>query len=1160
VADPFWERVREVFHAVSAAPRNERTAMLAEACGDDAALREEVESLLAAHDSADDFLEPEQPERPSFDSGDFVSNRYRIVRLLGSGGMGEVYEAEDRELHESVALKIIRPEIAASPRILARFRREIQLARRVTHPNVCRIYDVSHHLARSGAGTAERRISFVSMELLPGRTLAAQLRASGRMTTSGALPIVRQLAAGLDAAHAVSVVHRDFKSANVMLTESDAGVPRAVITDFGLAHDTGSSAAAGDMRLTDTGMVVGTPSYMAPEQLDQGPLTPATDVYALGVVMFEMVTGRLPFDGNTPMSIAMSRLANPAPSPRRYVPGLDVRWEAVILRCLERDPALRYQRAAEVAAALEEGTPLPRLPRAPAKPSRAARAAVIGGATAAAMALIAFLQYRESHTPAAVTTSSVAGTASPAAAFKPRRAVAVLGFRNLSARGDQRWLSDAFSELLSTEISAADTLRLVPRDDVEHLESDYALRDGEAPRDVLPRIRERLGTDVVVSGSYLAATGGAANDLRLDVRLQDAASGEVVGTISETGTQADLLGLVSRVGTRLRQGLGAAPLSSEAKEGLRASTPANAEAARLYVEGLSKARRYDWLAARALFENAVAKEPGYPMSRSALAEAHWNLGSEEKAIAEADKALSLAAHLGREERLTLEARADVFHKRWDAAIEINRSLLTFYPDDVPYGLRLGTTQISAGKANDALATVAKLRALPPPLGDDPGIDLIAADAYAALHDPKRELEAAQRAQAAGAKRNMRTVVARATANQAYAYRDLAQLDRSVALLRESAQLYEAAGDRAGAARSQSNLGLSLWSRGNLKEAEALLEQALAIHRQTGQRSFESRTLNNLGMIRFTKGDIDGAEQAFTSALAVERESNFVTMLSLTIGNLGGVHQVRGDLDGAQKLYAEAIEAARRTDDHFGELTATVNSAETLRLRGRVAESKAQYDRATALARQLQNAATESYILAGLGELALVRGDLPEATRLHNAALAMRQKANERLSVAQSQTMLANVALESKKPAEAMLHDAIAMLAKEGAVEDEAAAHEVLARALLARGAAAEARQELERARTLAKGSKTVTLLAAIAATDARLLLAAGQADAAAARAEESASIAKRGQLLAAELDARLVAADADAKRGHTAAAAATRAQVRTRGQAAGLLLVSRKAA
>jgi serine/threonine protein kinase/tetratricopeptide (TPR) repeat protein len=1161
--DPYWEKVRSIFQAAGELPPEEWAAYLDKACAGDEDVRQEVESLLASHEQATDFLEREPRQRLSFAPGDLLAGRYRIERLLGSGGMGEVYAAEDRELHESVALKIIRPEIASNPRILARFKREIQLARRVTHPNVCRIYDVAHHLSRSDAGVPEKKLSFVSMELLHGRTLAARLRDGGLLATSEALPIVGQLAAGLDAAHAASIIHRDFKSANVMLVPpGDGGPPRAVITDFGLAHEAGKTVDAA--RLTDTGMLIGTPDYMAPEQLEDGPLSPATDVYALGVVMFEMVTGRLPFDGTTPLSIAVSRLKQAAPSPRRWVPDLDARWEVVILRCLDRDPARRYQSAGEVAAALESSAPMPKRPRtAPVSVlPRLWRTLLITAIGAIVFAIPLVTRRLPSSTPAGVPANAAAQKQPAAPAVKPRRTVAVFGFRNLSTRPDEAWLAGAFAEMLTTELSASETLRLVPGDDVERLRSDLSLHEGESiGSPLLPRIRERLGTDVVVSGSYLALEGGPSKQLRVDVRVQDAASGELVGTVSESGTQGDLLGLVSRLGLKLRDELGASPLTAEASAGVRASFPKNAEAARLYVEGLARLRRFDLLTARSLLEQSSAEEPDYPMSHSALAEALWNLGIEDKATAEADRALVLATHLGREERLTIEARANVFHKQWEKAIEIYSSLLTFYPDDLPYGLRLGLTQVSAGKAKDALVTMDKLRALPAPLRDDPGIDLVSADAWQTLHDPRNALAAAKRAEAIGRASNMRSVVARARADQGYANRDLGNLDLSAALLQEAAKMYEEIGDRAASARCLSNLALTLWNRGDLKAAEPMLEQALAIQRQMGSRSFESRTLNNLGILRFSRGDIDGAEKAWSEALTVERESNFVTMIAVTLSNLGGVKQVKGDLDGALALYAQAMEVSRKTDDSTGELTAMVNTAEVLRLRGDLARSQTRYADAQLLARKLGRPQEEAYIIAGLGELALCRNDLMEARRQHTVALNMRRQHNEKLALAQSQVMLANVSLEEARAADAVtpLREAIASFAKESDNDDEAGAHETLARALLAQSKTAEAAQELAAARKAAKDSRTISVLSAIAATEARVLLAQGRAADAAPPAQQALTLAMKSQLAAAALDARIVVAEVESRRGNGRQANALLARVRETAEEEGLLLFVKKA-
>jgi eukaryotic-like serine/threonine-protein kinase len=278
-----------------------------------------------------------------FAPGALLAERFRIVRFLGRGGMGDVYEAEDEEVQGRVALKTVRAEIAATPGALERFAREIHLARKVTHPNVCRIFDISHH------GQGEERVTFLTMELLAGETLEARLKRDGPLRESEALPVVRQMVEGLAAAHRAGVVHRDFKPANVMLVPEEGGEVRPVVTDFGLAH--GGEPAGGGLTLY--GDILGTPSYMAPEQVTGGTVTPVTDVYALGVVLYEMVTGSVPFKGDTALSTAVKRIKEPPPPPHLQAPGLDPAWEAAILRCLAVEPRDRFGSVREAVAALE---------------------------------------------------------------------------------------------------------------------------------------------------------------------------------------------------------------------------------------------------------------------------------------------------------------------------------------------------------------------------------------------------------------------------------------------------------------------------------------------------------------------------------------------------------------------------------------------------------------------------------------------------------------------------------------------------------------------------------------------------------------------------------------------------------------------------------------
>jgi serine/threonine protein kinase len=286
------------------------------------------------------------PSRPTFLPGDLVGERYRIARLVGAGSTGEVHEAVDQALGGAVALKTLKHGFSNQPVLLERFRREIQNARRVTHPNVCRIFDMGVHRV----GNQQR--FFLTMEMLVGESLAAHLAARPALTAAEALPLLSQIAAGLQAAHDSGVMHRDLKPGNVMLLANTAP-PRAVITDFGLAI----SVDQVGMGLTESSELIGTPEYMAPEQTEPASVTPATDVYALGIIAYEMLAKQAPFEpGTTPVATVLKR-RHEAPRPlRRAAPSVTPLWDAAILRCLDREPKRRFQRPVDFILALQLGS------------------------------------------------------------------------------------------------------------------------------------------------------------------------------------------------------------------------------------------------------------------------------------------------------------------------------------------------------------------------------------------------------------------------------------------------------------------------------------------------------------------------------------------------------------------------------------------------------------------------------------------------------------------------------------------------------------------------------------------------------------------------------------------------------------------------------------
>jgi tetratricopeptide (TPR) repeat protein len=340
------QRVLEILQTALDLADSEIEGFLRQECGSDEALYQELRRVLREKARTGILDRPllvapsagDAPPPPVFRPEQVVADRFRILRFLGRGGMGEVYEAVDLELRIRVALKTLLPAIAADGRMISRFKREIQLSRKVSHPNVCRVFDLARHPA---AGSPGETTFFLTMEFLAGETLAAKLRRDGPMSLADAEPLIEQAAGALDAAHRAGIVHRDFKPSNVMLVD-DGGKLRAVVTDFGLAR---GPALPEEATVTLTGHLMGTPDYMAPELLRGGPASAASDVYAFGVVVYQMLTGRKP-----PRSGA-SAASDTA------IKELPASWRRMILGCLEEDPAKRCRSAGDALAVLRQRKP-----------------------------------------------------------------------------------------------------------------------------------------------------------------------------------------------------------------------------------------------------------------------------------------------------------------------------------------------------------------------------------------------------------------------------------------------------------------------------------------------------------------------------------------------------------------------------------------------------------------------------------------------------------------------------------------------------------------------------------------------------------------------------------------------------------------------------------
>lgn len=1151
-----WETIKTLFDSALQEDFSRRSSFLQERCPD-ASLRAEVERLLVEHEQAGSFLstpvlgnvQPNlEPPKQLLSEGELLAGRFRIIRFIAAGGMGQVYEAEDQELRERVAVKTIRPDILAQQSAVARFKREVHLARQVTHPNVCRIFDLFRQAAKSGK--AEDEIVFVSMELLNGQTLSGHLRTAGAMSEFEALPLIRQMAAALSAAHAAGIVHRDFKPGNVVLVEtSGQQIPRAVVTDFGLAAQ---SLMPDETVSVSTGQhILGTPAYMAPEQLEGRLATAASDIYAFGLVIYEMLTGAQPFQGDTPMSAALKRLSEDPIPPRKLQPSLSPVWEGTILRCLERDAARRPSTAEEIIKGLSSDDSTVFVRSAPRKTVARPLAFGLSLLLIAAIGVGYFMRKAKAKVLSTLTTS---------ASVRPRRSVAVLGFRNLSQKPNDAWLSTALSEELTTELAAGEQLRTVTGEDVAKMRLALSLPDTDGlSRATLSKIHQISGSDFVVLGSYLEV----GDQLRVDLSIQDTAGGETIAKISDTGTGAQLFDLISRTGTDLRHRLGVAELTPADANALQASQSANPEATRLYAEYLQHTREYENVAARDLLQKAIAADPNFALAHAALAGTLMNLGYNDQARAEAQKAFDLSSNLSRENRLQIEALLREATHEWNKAIDLWGALFKFFPDNLKYGIKLAYAQRMAGKGTDAQATIETLRKLPPPASTNPNLDLDEARLAFALGDFKRDLAAATQAEQRAIAIGEPFIAAAAQLEKCSALRYLDQLAEASVACQNAKETYSRVGDPVGMDLALLRSALIVESQGDLDGAQRLFDQSLAIAQKVGDNLNIAANLNNMGVVHSLRGEHRLALQSYQQALVVNRQINRKYGINVNLSSIAHELGTTGDLTEAIAKYREVLLQENEMKQQSAMPADLGNLGILLHLEGELAESEKTLNQALELCGHTGSKANCAVALSELGSVQQSRGNLEQAKSYLQQALAISTGLADDLGISYNKISMAQIAIEEDHPeqAEPLARDAREALKKHGYAESVILADVILAQALLAQGKSSEASKRLDSVSTEKAEDETLRLILALVKARIRSTSHEPQDQTAALRLFKSTrqEAAQHG-FKEFELEARLAIAKVEIESGKTSTGRSHLAAVEKDATSQGFLLVARKAA
>lgn len=721
---------------------------------------------------------------------------------------------------------------------------------------------------------------------------------------------------------------------------------------------------------------------------------------------------------------------------------------------------------------------------------------------------------------------------SPALALKPRRSVAVLGFQNLSGQSDPAWLSTAFSEMLTTELGAGDQLRMVSSEEVARLKTSLPMPNGGTlSRETLARIRQALGADVVVLGSYSDLGKQSRGQIRLDIRLQDTAVGETVATISETGTESDLFKLVSRAGERLRERVAVPPISRDQVTAVQAELPSNTEAARLYAEGLEKLRQFDALAARDLLQSAIHADPAYALAHSALAEAWSQLGYEGTAKTEAGKSFELSDKLPHKDRVFIEARYRGMNKEWDKAVQLYRSLFDFFPDDIEYGLRLADAQTQAGKRNDALATIQSVRKLPTPAIDDARIDLAEEMNYLRLGQYSMARPVAVRAVEKTRASGSALLLARALYLEAATLAPLGEGDKAIAAAEEAKTIYISVGDQFGISDALDYIAYVHTLHGDREGAENLFQQALAVNRAIGNKTGEAVDLTNIAADREMRGDVEGGKKMDEEALAIYQEIGDRNRQAWALMGVAWAVAAEGDPSASLRLDDQALSIFGDVADNSGVNYALNEKTSQFILLGDLGQAKETAQCALDLARK--NGNTQSLIASffHLGAIAKLEGKPEEARNRLTEALSSARAANDPTRSAEVNLDLAEVAEQEGQWAEAKrkVQEGLTYIHDHEDPSDEIWAEIVLARVALAEGKTLEAVRALNAARPLFNRTPDWEEHALFGIASARIQAATGKLSEARESLKSIIGETNRHGIVRYQLEARLALCEVEAR-------------------------------